>query len=138
MKYPNSRGYQMYDPKPINIWLMRSGRRLSLLLRDFGKKTMDSLYLQPEELYQTLFERVATTYGDDPAHSQRPYDYLSRNWFMAATPVLGNVGFIISMRVKKRWNQLNLHSSTYLFLATLMRRKILWKVYLVSWPRICF
>ena len=109
-----------------------------LLLRDFGKKTMDSLYLQPEELYQTLFERVATTYGDDPAHSQRPYDYLSRNWFMAATPVLGNAGFIISMRVKKRWNQLNLHSSTYLFLATLMRRKILWKVYLVSWPKICF
>ena len=109
-----------------------------LLLRDFGKKTMDSLYLQPEELYQTLFERVATTYGDDPAHSQRLYDYLSRNWFMAATPVLGNAGFIISMRVKKRWNQLNLHSSTYLFLATLMRRKILWKVYLVSWPRICF
>ena len=109
-----------------------------LLLRDFGKKTMDSLYLQPEELYQTLLERVATTYGDDPAHSQRLYDYLSRNWFMAAIPVLGNAGFIISMRVKKRWNQLNLHFSTYLFLATLMRRKILWKVYLVSWPRICF
>jgi ribonucleoside-diphosphate reductase alpha chain len=35
---------------------------------------------------------VASAYGDDAAHAQRIYDYISRLWFMPATPVLSNGG----------------------------------------------
>ncbi|MBE7219572.1 MAG: ribonucleoside-diphosphate reductase subunit alpha, partial [Caulobacteraceae bacterium] len=35
---------------------------------------------------------VATAYADDADHAQRIYDYISRLWFMPATPVLSNGG----------------------------------------------
>jgi len=62
------------------------------LLTDFGKKTLDDRYLLPGETYQDMFARVATAYADDAAHAQRIYDYISRLWFMPATPVLSNGG----------------------------------------------
>ncbi len=61
-------------------------------LTDFGKATLLDRYLLPGEDFQDLFARVASTYGDDDAHAQRIYDYLSNHWFMAATPVLSNGG----------------------------------------------
>jgi len=61
-------------------------------LTDFGKATLTDRYLLPGEDFQDLFARVASTYGDDDAHAQRIYDYLSNHWFMAATPVLSNGG----------------------------------------------
>jgi ribonucleoside-diphosphate reductase alpha chain len=39
-----------------------------------------------------MFARVATAYADDADHAQRVYDYISRLWFMPATPVLSNGG----------------------------------------------
>jgi ribonucleoside-diphosphate reductase alpha chain len=62
------------------------------LLTDFGRATLDDRYLLPGESYQDLFARVASQYGDDPAHAQRLYDYISRLWVMPATPVLSNGG----------------------------------------------
>ncbi len=62
------------------------------LLTDFGRATLDDRYLLPGESYQDLFARVASYYGDDTAHAQRIYDYISRMWFMPATPVLSNGG----------------------------------------------
>ncbi len=62
------------------------------LLTDFGKNTLDDRYLLPGETYQDLFARVADAYADDEAHAQRLYDYISRLWFMPATPVLSNGG----------------------------------------------
>ncbi|MFT4028138.1 MAG: ribonucleoside-diphosphate reductase subunit alpha [Novosphingobium sp.] len=62
------------------------------LLTDFGKDTLDDRYLLPGEKYQDLFARVADAYADDEAHAQRLYDYVSRLWFMPATPVLSNGG----------------------------------------------
>ncbi|MFN7054164.1 ribonucleoside-diphosphate reductase subunit alpha [Hyphomonas sp.] len=62
------------------------------LLTDFGKKTLDDRYLLPGESYQDMFARVATAFADDDAHAQRIYDYISRLWFMPATPVLSNGG----------------------------------------------
>ena len=62
------------------------------LLTDFGKETLDDRYLLPGERYQDLFARVADAYADDEAHAQRLYDYISRLWFMPATPVLSNGG----------------------------------------------
>jgi ribonucleoside-diphosphate reductase alpha chain len=61
-------------------------------LTDFGKATLEDRYLLPGEDFQDLFARVASTYGDDDEHAQRIYNYLSNQWFMAATPVLSNGG----------------------------------------------
>lgn len=61
-------------------------------LTEFGKATLTDRYLLPDESYQDLFARVAMYYSDDNAHAQRMYDYISRLWFMPATPVLSNGG----------------------------------------------
>ncbi|QQN73454.1 ribonucleoside-diphosphate reductase subunit alpha [Croceicoccus sp. YJ47] len=62
------------------------------LLTDFGRETLNDRYLLPDESYQDLFARVADAYADDEPHAQRLYDYISRLWFMPATPVLSNGG----------------------------------------------
>jgi ribonucleoside-diphosphate reductase alpha chain len=62
------------------------------LLTDFGKTTLQDRYLLPGESFQDMFARVATAYSDDIDHAQRIYDYISRLWFMPATPVLSNGG----------------------------------------------
>ncbi len=61
-------------------------------LTKFGKAVLDDRYLLPDESYQDLFARVASHYGDDSAHAQRIYDYMSRLWFMPSTPILSNGG----------------------------------------------
>jgi len=67
-------------------------RSRDALLTDFGKTTLEDRYLLPGESYQDMFARVATAYADDADHAQRIYDYMSRLWFMPATPVLSNGG----------------------------------------------
>src|SRR5690349_12659707 len=62
------------------------------LLTDFGKDTLTDRYLLPGETNQDLFARVADCYADDEEHAQRLYDYISKLWFMPATPVLSNGG----------------------------------------------
>jgi ribonucleoside-diphosphate reductase alpha chain len=61
-------------------------------LTEFGKSTLQDRYLLPGESFQDLFARVAMFYSDDSAHAQRLYDYISKLWFMPATPVLSNGG----------------------------------------------
>src|SRR5271154_4379466 len=61
-------------------------------LTEFGKETLKDRYLLQGETYQDLFARVAMFYADDSAHAQRLYDYISKLWFMPATPVLSNGG----------------------------------------------
>ncbi len=58
----------------------------------FGKATLADRYLMEGESYQDLFARVAAHFADDTAHAQRLYDYISKLWFMPATPVLSNGG----------------------------------------------
>jgi len=67
-------------------------RSRDALLTDFGKTTLEDRYLLPGESYQDMFARVATAFADDADHAQRIYDYISRLWFMPATPVLSNGG----------------------------------------------
>lgn len=74
-------------PYPLDVDHSRDA-----LLTDFGKETLKDRYLLPGETYQDLFVRVASAYADDAAHAQRLYDYISRLWFMPATPVLSNGG----------------------------------------------
>jgi ribonucleoside-diphosphate reductase alpha chain len=71
---------------------VRVDRSRDALLTDFGRATLRDRYLLPGESFQDLFARVASYYGDDAAHAQRLYDYISRLWFMPATPVLSNGG----------------------------------------------
>ncbi len=71
---------------------VRVDRTRDALITDFGRATLDNRYLLPGESYQDLFARVASFYGDDAAHAQRIYDYISKHWFMPATPVLSNGG----------------------------------------------
>lgn len=82
----------------FDIAQMERGNRVQIdrsrddRLTEFGKATLTDRYLMPEEQYQDLFARVAMYYGDDSAHAQRIYDYISKLWFMPATPVLSNGG----------------------------------------------
>jgi ribonucleoside-diphosphate reductase alpha chain len=62
------------------------------LLSDFGKAVLADRYLLKDENFQQLFARVAHYYSDSDAHAQRLYDYISKLWFMPATPVLSNGG----------------------------------------------
>ncbi|MBV8061775.1 MAG: ribonucleotide-diphosphate reductase subunit alpha, partial [Alphaproteobacteria bacterium] len=61
-------------------------------LTRFGIETLKDRYLLPGEGPQDMFARVAMTYADDSDHAQRLYDYVSKLWFMPATPVLSNGG----------------------------------------------
>ncbi len=72
--------------------ILRGRAERDALLTDFGKKTLENQYLLEGESYQDLFLRVAKTYGDNPSHSERLYDYISRHWMMPSTPVLANGG----------------------------------------------
>jgi len=58
----------------------------------FGRATLEDRYLMPGESFQDLFARVAMHFADDSEHAQRLYDYISKLWFMPATPVLSNGG----------------------------------------------
>ncbi|HET8612308.1 MAG TPA: ribonucleoside-diphosphate reductase subunit alpha, partial [Sphingomonas sp.] len=74
-------------PYPVEVDHSRDA-----LLTDFGKETLKDRYLLPGESFQDLFVRVASAYADDAEHAQRLYDYISKLWFMPATPVLSNGG----------------------------------------------
>ena len=82
------------DSKTINTrrFVITTDASRDALLTAFGKETLDDRYLLPGETYQDLFARVADAYSDDQAHAQRLYDYISKLWFMPATPVLSNGG----------------------------------------------
>src|SRR5438105_9447078 len=71
---------------------VKTDARRDALLTEFGKDTLRDRYLLPGENYQDLFARVAAAYADDADHAQRVYDYISKLWFMPATPVLSNGG----------------------------------------------
>jgi ribonucleoside-diphosphate reductase alpha chain len=62
------------------------------LLTNFGKATLKDRYLLENETFQDLFARVSSYYADDDAHAQKLYDYMSKTWFMPATPILSNGG----------------------------------------------
>jgi ribonucleoside-diphosphate reductase alpha chain len=62
------------------------------LLTNFGKATLVDRYLLAGESPQDLFARVSRAYADDAAHAQRLYDYMSKLWFLPATPILSNGG----------------------------------------------
>jgi ribonucleoside-diphosphate reductase alpha chain len=86
--HPRSEG----RPQLTLVKKVEVDRSRDVLLTDFGKTTLQDRYLLTGESYQDMFARVATAYADDAEHAQRVYDYISRLWFMPATPVLSNGG----------------------------------------------
>ncbi len=77
------------------------------LLTDFGKKTLVDRYLLTDESYQDMFSRVSEAYADDAEHAQRLYDYMSKLWFMPATPVLSNGGTTRGLPISCFLNSVN-------------------------------
>lgn len=72
----------------VQIDLSRDG-----LLTEHGLAVLADRYLvEGETSPQQAFARAATAFADDEAHAQRLYDYVSRQWFMFATPLLSNGG----------------------------------------------
>ena len=61
-------------------------------LTDFGKSVLKDRYLLEGEDYQDLFSRVSSYYSDNQKHADKMYDYMSKLWFMPATPILSNGG----------------------------------------------
>ena len=75
----------------------RSSIRLNLtrdeVFDEFTLQTFRDRYLIPGETSpQEAFARASAAFADDDAHAQRLYDYVSKGWFMFATPLLSNGG----------------------------------------------
>ena len=63
------------------------------LIGDFGiKRFHDGYMLESESSPQQNFARTALAFGDDDEHAQRLYSYMSKLWFMPASPLLSNGG----------------------------------------------
>ena len=61
------------------------------LLTEFAKVTLKERYLiDGETSPQQAFARAAKAFADNPAHAERLYDYISKQWLSLATPVLSN------------------------------------------------
>lgn len=90
----------LYKANKEGAWWRKSINRQQIkvdysrdnLLTDFGKATLTDRYLLENEDYQTMFVRVACAFADDQSHAQRIYDYMSKLWFLPATPILSNGG----------------------------------------------
>ena len=84
--------YDMSDCVTDEREILKTDTSRDANLSAFGKSVLTDRYLQPGEDYQDLFMRVAKYYSDDVEHAARLYEYISKLWFMPATPVLSNGG----------------------------------------------
>ena len=76
------------NPSSIVIELSRNA-----LIDEFGHTTLKERYMLPDEpTPQHAFARACAAFADDVDHAQRLYDYVSKQWFMFATPLLSNGG----------------------------------------------
>ena len=81
-----------FSPNKRSLEDIKPDYSRDLLLTDFGKATLLDRYLLPNEKFQDMFLRVAKQYSDGVEHCERIYNYISKLWFMPATPVLSNGG----------------------------------------------
>jgi ribonucleoside-diphosphate reductase alpha chain len=76
------------EPSAVRIDLSRDS-----LFDGFTLQTLRERYMLPNETSpQEAFARASAAFADDAAHAQRLYDYVSKGWFMFATPLLSNGG----------------------------------------------
>ena len=63
------------------------------LFDEFSLRTLEDRYMVADETSpQQAFARAAKVFSDDDDHAQRLYEYVSKHWFMFATPLLSNGG----------------------------------------------
>lgn len=73
--------------------LLTANYALDDALPDFTKTTLQERYMvRGETSPQDAFIRACAAFADDVAHGQRLYDYITKGWFMFATPLLANGG----------------------------------------------
>ena len=77
------------------------------LLTPFGKAVLKDRYLLEGEDFQDLFARVACFYASNKNHAERLYEYISKLWFMPATPILSNGGTDRGMPISCFLNETN-------------------------------
>jgi ribonucleoside-diphosphate reductase alpha chain len=76
------------DPSAVRIDLSRDN-----LFDAFTLQTYRDRYQLPDETSpQHALARASAAFADDVDHAQRLYDYVSKGWFMFATPLLSNGG----------------------------------------------
>lgn len=76
------------SPNEVAIDLGRDDR-----LTRHARETLQDRYLFGDEKSpQEAFARAAAAFADDADHANRIYDYVTRGWFMFATPLLSNGG----------------------------------------------
>lgn len=76
--YDNKTGLTIYNNRDDN-------------LKDFGKSLLENFYLKNDETIQEGFARASFAWSNgDKELAQRLYDYVSKGWFMFASPVLSN------------------------------------------------
>ena len=98
MKQRNANILNLVEEKVENKTTVKAKKNLDIdhsrdkFLTDFGKATLKDRYVLPNEKFQDMFMRVARSYSDNDSHAQRIYDYISKLWFMPATPILSNGG----------------------------------------------
>lgn len=78
--------------KNSNKYQIKINKSHDAFLTPFGKAVLKDRYLLEGEDFQDLFARVASYYADDSEHATRLYNYISKLWFMPATPILSNGG----------------------------------------------
>ena len=59
-------------------------------MKSFSEQMLENRYLQPGETIDQFYRRVAFTNADNEQHGKRIYDYMKKQWFMPATPILSN------------------------------------------------
>ncbi len=98
MNQQNANILNLAEEKVENKTTVKAKKNLDIdhsrdrFLTDFGKATLNDRYVLPNEKFQDMFMRVARSYSDNDSHAQRIYDYISKLWFMPATPILSNGG----------------------------------------------
>jgi ribonucleoside-diphosphate reductase alpha chain len=88
MKYKSLADFSLYPSYTTTIDLSRDS-----LLSEQAVKTLREKYMSDNETSpQEAFARAACAFSDSEEMAQRIYDYVSKQWFMYASPILANGG----------------------------------------------
>jgi ribonucleoside-diphosphate reductase alpha chain len=63
-----------------------------IIFTDFARQTLLGRYTYGDEQPEEIFDRVATAYGSNSAHSRRLSSYMHNLWFIPSSPILANGG----------------------------------------------
>ncbi len=91
MSYPNPVTVDTMLSMPSNLKVSQH-LNIESRMTEFGLAMLKDRYLLPNESVDDLFKRVCSAYSDNISHQKRLYEYISKLWFLPATPILSNGG----------------------------------------------